>query len=365
MPAPAQRPDSDAPAPVLALARRAPEAGAGLAPPRPAPAAPPAVFGAPPPGAVFVAAYLGRLRSSGGRASMLSKLRLAARILSGGRLDHPAEVDWPALEPGAINAMMAALAAPDAQAPGKPFAARTINGVRAAVRGVLHEAWRTGALSADRYAVLIDVRLEPEPQEPTGRAVTAAELAALAAAAGADRNPTRGARDRALLAVAFGAGLRVSEACALDWADFAPTGGPLGGAVLTVRRGKGRKARAVPLPAGASYEILRWQAVTPRPAPGDPLLIGVRGFSPRPGARMTAYTFRLALARMAAAAGVGAVRAHDARRSYVSALLDAGADLSIVAALAGHSQTTTTARYDRRPEAARAAAANLLAWPTT
>jgi len=54
---------------------------------------------------------------------------------------------------------------------------------------------------------------------------------------------------------------------------------------------------------------------------------------------------------------------HDLRRSCISDLLDRGNDLAVVQRLAGHASPVTTARYDRRPDAAARRAAETLTVP--
>ena len=69
------------------------------------------------------------------------------------------------------------------------------------------------------------------------------------------------------------------------------------------------------------------------------------------------------LNKRAKMAGVPDISPHDMRCTFISNLLDAGADLSIAQKLAGHSSPTTTARYDRRPERAKQKAVAMLTVP--
>jgi Phage integrase family len=69
------------------------------------------------------------------------------------------------------------------------------------------------------------------------------------------------------------------------------------------------------------------------------------------------------LGRIAERACVDAFSPHEMRRSFISELLDAGADVAVVAQMAGHAQITTTAKYDRRGERAKLRAASLRHMP--
>ena len=79
--------------------------------------------------------------------------------------------------------------------------------------------------------------------------------------------------------------------------------------------------------------------------------------------RITAQSILEILERRSRQARVLPFSRHDLRRTFISDLLDAGADLSTVAGLAGHANVQTTARYDRRGEKAKRRTAELILIP--
>jgi len=79
--------------------------------------------------------------------------------------------------------------------------------------------------------------------------------------------------------------------------------------------------------------------------------------------RMSSQAIMTALLRRAADVGVPHLSPHDLRRSYITGMLRAGADLSTVQRLAGHASVTTTTRYDRRGDDEKAKTVALLHVP--
>ena len=78
---------------------------------------------------------------------------------------------------------------------------------------------------------------------------------------------------------------------------------------------------------------------------------------------MTAQALLGALIKRVEQTKIAEASPHDLRRSFIRHLLDAGADALSVQKLAGHANTQTTLRYDRRDEKAKRKAVDLLHLP--
>jgi len=79
--------------------------------------------------------------------------------------------------------------------------------------------------------------------------------------------------------------------------------------------------------------------------------------------RLTEQGIYAILLERVEASGIFQLTTHDFRRNFIGELLDNGVDLSTAQKLAGHASPTTTANYDRRPEATKKRAAGTLHVP--
>lgn len=154
-----------------------------------------------------------------------------------------------------------------------------------------------------------------------------------------------GLRDRALLEVLYGAGLRVSEVVALDVEDLRREGaGEHERLTVRVRAGKGGKQRVVPLGRKAAAALNEWLAVRDELAkpksPADALFLGHRG-----GRLSTRVARELVYRRCESTGARAVVGPHGLRHSFATHLLQSGCDLRTIQALLGHASLSTTQRY--------------------
>lgn len=144
-------------------------------------------------------------------------------------------------------------------------------------------------------------------------------------------------RDRAVLELLYGGGLRVSELCGLRPPDVDTRGGS-----VTVM-GKGSKERRVPIGEPAVDAVTRYLR-SGRPelvrdeTPADALFLNARG------RRLTSRDARRILDRYPLADG-RALHPHALRHAFATHLLEGGADLRVVQELLGHTDVGTTQIY--------------------
>jgi integrase/recombinase XerD len=149
-----------------------------------------------------------------------------------------------------------------------------------------------------------------------------------------------GLRDRAVLELLYGAGLRIGEQLALDLDDIQ-------GDLVHVRRGKGGKARAVPMGTAAAAWIDRYLQRA------RPLLLHVDRpteaiFLAKTGRRLSHQLAERMVSSAARAAGVTRrVTPHTLRHTFATEMVRQGIDVVTLARMMGHASVTTTQVYTR------------------
>ena len=148
--------------------------------------------------------------------------------------------------------------------------------------------------------------------------------------------PWIGARDRAVLLLLYGAGLRIAEALSITGAML-----PLGETLLVT--GKGNKQRVVPLLPVVREGVAAYLAACPWPmAPAIPIFRGAKGGPLNQG------MVQKAMAAARRALGLPATATpHALRHSFATHLLGAGADLRSLQELLGHASLGSTQIYTK------------------
>jgi integrase/recombinase XerD len=205
----------------------------------------------------------------------------------------------------------------------------------AAIRGLYRFA-RAEGRRADDPSILLET---PKLPRRLPRALSKADAKALVEAPAGQDPPAL--RDRALLELLYGCGLRASELVGLRPADLDLN------AQFLVCRGKGERQRVVPV-SGAARRALREYLARGRPAlvrdrAAEGLFVNARG---RPLTRQGLWHV---VRRHARARGLPRTFPHALRHSFASHLLEGGADLRSVQALLGHADINTTEIYTHLP----------------
>ncbi|MGE0600119.1 MAG: tyrosine-type recombinase/integrase [Dehalococcoidia bacterium] len=194
---------------------------------------------------------------------------------------------------------------------------------------------------APTTAVVKTALRTPRGSSSARKSVITEREARLLLAAAAD------SRERALIAILLGAGLRISEAVGLSVADVVEDID--GATALFVRQGKGRKDRHVPVNADVSVMVRTYLADSGRHlgSDGGLFLATDRGASRRKVKGLTSRGASRILASVTHRAGINGKRIspHSLRHSFAIRCLRAGANVVAVQKLLGHSSISTTRGY--------------------
>ena len=291
-------------------------------------------------------AYLQTLTSNNSRITMASKLNVVARMTNAEDLT---KCNWSTLTTDAVLTIMTNLES-------NGHSSATVNTYLSALKGVAKASWLSGQMDHETYLRIKEVKQRRFHRLPTGRSLTYSETSELVS----NCNPesAAGARDRAILLLMIGCGLRRGEVpnLQLDALD-------LPSASLTLV-GKGNKERRVFLPDVVASALLDW-------------IQKYRGFEKGCIFGRIYKNGRISLTSPMSARSVGDILAkhmknvdsptdysgnklkttsHDLRRTFATRLLDDNVDIVTVKNMMGHASVITTSQYDRRGENAQRSA---------
>ncbi|MEB7499246.1 site-specific integrase [Leclercia pneumoniae] len=277
-------------------------------------------------------AYIGGLAPSG-RRGITSLLNRSASILK--RDADAADYPWEQLNYAAVAKVRAALL-------DDGYAVSSVNMALSALRGVAQTAFNLNCMDAETLARIRSVKRVSGDVQRKGRALDRQEMRALIQAAKQHQHASRRCRDAAIVLTLCGTGLRAGELVKLERRDY-------DNGILTVRQGKGRKYREIHVSDAVDKAIRAWVKVSANEAE-NALFSPIQRNGKTATQPLTTTGLTGILAELQQTAGIARFTPHDMRRTFITRLLEQGVDINTVRQLAGHSDISTTTRYDYRNE---------------
>ena len=277
---------------------------------------------------VAIEAYVSYVK---GRGFSESTVRGASNLLSSASL-WTASKDVREIGEADIAALRKALDARVAKRSGKPLKLGSKQGILVAWKSLFR------FLERERWILVSpmkDVKLKKPRSIP--KALSAVKVEALISCYSFE-TPV-GSRNRALLEVLYGTGLRLSECARLDLSDINLRDGS-----LLVRNGKGKKDRYVPV-SGRARDSLQAYLMASRAVFAERRDCGAL-FLARGGARLGGQSIAIIVRHAGRRIGVR-VNPHMLRHSFATHLLEGGASIAHVQKLLGHQSIGTTQIYTK------------------
>lgn len=277
-------------------------------------------------------AYLATLHSENSRKSMASKLNVFSRWAGYADLR---QCEWEKLRPEHVLAFLAMQ-----EKAGQ--SASTSNCYLAALKGVGKSAWLARSMAHEDYLRIDALKQRRYYRLPTGRSLSYNESRSLIA--DCDVETSIGARDKAILSLMLGCGLRRGEIPAVRFENYNRRNRSM------TLIGKGDKERRVFLPNPVADAVNFWVDRYRGEEPG--LMFGriyKNGRISLDDPLDPSSVGRITKRRMEEANHEKAT-AHDLRRTFATRLLANNVDIVTVKNMMGHANISTTAMYDRRGE---------------
>ncbi|YCI27597.1 site-specific integrase [Erwinia sp. PK3-005] len=287
-------------------------------------------------------AYISGLAPSG-RRGITSLLNRSAGILKHGT--DAADYPWEQLNYAAVAKVRAALL-------DDGYAVSSVNMALSALRSVAQTAFNLNDMSAETLARIRSVKRVSGDIQRKGRALDRQEIRALIQAAKQHPQPVRCCRDIAIVLTLCGTGLRAGELVKLERRDYDD-------GILTVRQGKGRKYREIHVADAVDKAIRAWLKVSADEA-DSALFSRIQRNGKAASQPLTTTGLTGILVELQQMSDIARFTPHDMRRTFITRLLEQDVDINTVRQLAGHSNISTTTRYDYRDESMKVNASRLI-----